>query len=143
MNWCDGNKRGNEHRVIRGIDLISCVDVNSTTEQFWVIDYRLKKQKHCLPGELEVGDCWIGLSQAKGSGLILSARMGKRTDKLSEGLVTSTEGKTDCQFWDTDGWGARKRVLPPEAQHHIGKDRTQQLGGLTVFYVSSPGRWHR
>jgi hypothetical protein len=32
---------GNEHRVIRGIGLISCVYVNPETEQFWVIDDRL------------------------------------------------------------------------------------------------------
>jgi len=32
---------GNEHRVIRGIGLISCVYVNTLSGQFWVIDYRL------------------------------------------------------------------------------------------------------
>jgi hypothetical protein len=32
---------GNQHRVIRGIGLISCVYVNGETGQFWVIDYRL------------------------------------------------------------------------------------------------------
>ena len=32
---------GNEHRVIQGIGLISCVYVNGETGQFWVIDYRL------------------------------------------------------------------------------------------------------
>lgn len=32
---------GNEHRVIRGIGLISCLYVNAVTGQFWVIDYRL------------------------------------------------------------------------------------------------------
>lgn len=32
---------GNEHRVIRGIGLVSCVYVNPETGQFWVIDYRL------------------------------------------------------------------------------------------------------
>ena len=32
---------GNEHRVIRGIGLISCVYVNAKSGQFWVIDYRL------------------------------------------------------------------------------------------------------
>jgi Transposase DDE domain len=32
---------GNEHRVIRGVGLISCVYVNAQTGQFWVIDYRL------------------------------------------------------------------------------------------------------
>lgn len=30
---------GNEHRVIRGIGLVSCVYVNPETEEFWVIDY--------------------------------------------------------------------------------------------------------
>ncbi len=29
---------GNEHRVIRGIGLLSCVYVNAETNQFWVID---------------------------------------------------------------------------------------------------------
>ena len=75
-----------------------------------------------------MGDCWIGLSQTKESGLILSARVGKHTDELIEGLVTSTEGKTDCQKWDTDGWGGYERVLPPEIQHYIGKDRTRAVG---------------
>ena len=32
---------GSEHRVIRGIGLISCLYVNPDSEQFWVIDYRL------------------------------------------------------------------------------------------------------
>jgi len=32
---------GNEHRVIRGIGLVSCLYVNSQTGEFWVIDYRL------------------------------------------------------------------------------------------------------
>lgn len=32
---------GNEHRVIRGIGLISCLYVNASNGQFWVIDYRL------------------------------------------------------------------------------------------------------
>ncbi len=32
---------GNEHRVIRGIGLVSCVYVNPETRQFWVINYRV------------------------------------------------------------------------------------------------------
>ena len=47
----------------------------------------------------------LALSQDKDSGLILSARVGKHTDELIEELVSSTPGKTDCQKWDTDGWG--------------------------------------
>jgi hypothetical protein len=30
---------GTEHRVIRGIGLISCVYVNVNTGEFWVVDY--------------------------------------------------------------------------------------------------------
>lgn len=43
---------------------------------------RGKKQKHCLPEELEAGDCWVGLSLAQLSGLILTGRVGKHTDSL-------------------------------------------------------------
>lgn len=32
---------GAEHRVIRGIDLVSCIYVKVKTRQFWVIDYRI------------------------------------------------------------------------------------------------------
>ncbi len=41
-----------------------------------------KKQKRCWPKELEVGDCWIAISWADSSGLILAARVGKHTDDL-------------------------------------------------------------
>ena len=74
-----------------------------------------------------MGDCWIGLTQAKDSGLILAARVGKRIDRLLDELVTSTEGQTNCQQWDTDGWSGYQRVFPPEVQHRIGKVRTQRL----------------
>ena len=86
-----------------------------------------KKQKQCLPEELEVGDCWIAISLASDSGLILSARVDKHTDELLEELMVSTEGKTDCKEWNTDGWGGYERVLPPEVWHHIGKDKTQRV----------------
>ena len=32
---------GNAHDVIRGIGLVNCIYVNSETQQFWVIDFRL------------------------------------------------------------------------------------------------------
>jgi transcriptional regulator NrdR family protein len=56
-----------------------------------------KKQKQCRPGELEAGDCWIGISLEQCSGLILSARVGKHTDEFLEALIVNTEGKTDCK----------------------------------------------
>ena len=81
-----------------------------------------KKQKQCCAQQLEVGDCWIGLSLADSSGLILAARVGKHTDELIDQLVISTEGKTNCKEFNSDAWGGYERVLPPEIQHYIGKD---------------------
>ncbi len=102
-----------------------------------------KKQKQCLAGELEVGDCWIGLSLANTSGLILAVRVGKHTDALIEQLVSNTEGKTDCQQFNSDGWGGYERVLPCEVQHHIGKDKTQRLERTNGIVRQQTGRWHR
>ncbi len=102
-----------------------------------------KKQKQCLPSELEVGDGWIGLSLANSSGLILAARVGKHTDKLIEELIVTTEGKTDCNQWNSDDWEDYERVLPPDVLHHIGKDRTQRLERTNGIVRQQTGRWHR
>ncbi|PZV04461.1 MAG: hypothetical protein DCF22_25460 [Leptolyngbya sp.] len=66
-----------------------------SADELW--SFVAKKQKQCLPGELEVGACWIGMSLADSSGLILAARVGKHTDDLIEALVVSSEGKTTCK----------------------------------------------
>jgi IS1 family transposase len=102
-----------------------------------------KKQKQCLPEELEAGDCWIALSLAQLSGLILAGRVGKHTDELAQELVTSTEGKTDCFEWDTDGWEAYGRVLPSEVDHYISKALTQRLERTNGIVRQQTGRWHR
>jgi insertion element IS1 protein InsB len=103
----------------------------------------LKKQKQCLTQEREAGDCWIGLSLASSSGLILAARVGKHTDALIEQLVFNTEGKTDCKQFNSDDWGGYERVLSPEVQHHIGKDKTQRLERTNGIVRQQTGRWHR
>ena len=69
-----------------------------------------KKQKRCLPEELEVGDCWVALSLAQLSGLILCGRVGKHNDELAQELAVSTEGKTECKEWLTDSWSGYERV---------------------------------
>ena len=102
-----------------------------------------KKQKQCCAQQLEVGDCWIGLSLADSSGLILAARVGKHTDELIDQLVISTEGKTNCKEFNSDAWGGYERVLPPEIQHHIGKDKTQRLERTNGIVRQQTGRWHR
>ena len=90
-----------------------------------------------------VGDCWIGMTQAMGSGLILAARVGKHTDEFISELLANTEGKTDCQQWHTDGWGGYERLLGSEGEHIIGKDQTQQLERTNGIVRQQTGRWHR
>lgn len=104
---------------------------------------RQKKQKHCGSEELEVGDCWIGLSLAKESGLIFSARVGKHTDEFLAELIANTEGKTDAKCWYTDGWEAYERQLPLEATHIIGKENTQRIERTNGIVRQQTGRWHR
>jgi IS1 family transposase len=102
-----------------------------------------KKQKHCLPEELERGDCWIGVSLARESGLIISARVGKHTDAFLNELVVSTEGKTEARLWYTDDWGGYERVLPSEDTHVVGKENTQRLERTNGIVRQQTGRWHR
>ena len=93
--------------------------------------------------ELIAGDCWIALSLVQLSDLILCGRVGKHTDELAQELVTSTEGKTDCTKWNTDGWEGYKRALPDEADHYISKALTQSLERTNGILRQQTGRWHR
>ena len=86
-----------------------------------------KKPKNCEREDIEKGDCWIGISLDRISGLILAARVEKHTERFLSELVISTEGKTDGKYWNTDSWGGYERVLGEEYEHYIGKDRTQRL----------------
>ncbi len=89
------------------------------------------------------GDCWIGITQASSSGLILAARVGKHTEDFIEKLIVSTEGKTDCKQWHTDDGGGAERVLPLEVQHIIGLYQTQQLERTNGIIRQQTARWHR
>ncbi|MEM8780168.1 MAG: IS1 family transposase [Cyanobacteria bacterium P01_G01_bin.49] len=102
-----------------------------------------KKQKQCWPEELMAGDCWIGVSLAGDSGLILSARVGKHTHIFAEELVNNTFGKTDCQNWKTDGWDAYSKVLLGAINHEISKKKTQRLERTNGIIRQQTGRWHR
>jgi insertion element IS1 protein InsB len=78
-----------------------------------------KKQQQCASGESKQGDCWIALSVAYNSGVIVSARVGKHTDTLLNELLVSNQGKTDCLVWKTDEWGGYDRILPEEVEHWL------------------------
>ncbi len=69
--------------------------------------------------------------------------MGKHTGAFLEELVASTEGKTDCQQWHTDGWFGYERVLPAEIDHQVGKEGTQRLERTNGILRQHTGRWHR
>jgi IS1 family transposase len=99
-----------------------------------------KNIHRCLPDELVVGDCWIALSLAQLSGLILCGRVGKHTDELAQELVSSTEGKSDCTEWGTDGWEGYGRVLPTEVDHYISKALTQRLERTNGIVRQQTGR---
>ena len=70
---------------------------------------RSKKQQNCSTTEITKGDCWIGISQAKGSGLIIGYEVGKHTDIFIEELIINTEIKTQCNTWVTDGKDSAKK----------------------------------
>lgn len=102
-----------------------------------------KNTRLCLPEELEVGDCWIALSLSQLNGLILAGRVGKHTDELAEELVHSTQAKTNCKEWHTDGWGGYERVFDYEVKHYISKALTQRLERTLGIVRQQTGRWHR
>jgi insertion element IS1 protein InsB len=104
---------------------------------------RFKKQKHCTAAERNSGDCWVGLSLASSSGLLLAACVGKHTDAFIKQLISNTEGKTNCKQFNTDAWGGYERVLRPEIEHYIGKDKTQRLERTNGIVRQQTGRWHR
>ena len=77
------------------------------------------------------------------SGLILCGRVGKHTDELAQGLVSSTEAKTDCKEWYTDGWNGYERVRSDEVDHYISKVLTQRVELTNGIIRQQTGHWHR
>jgi IS1 family transposase len=69
--------------------------------------------------------------------------VGKHTDELAEELLVSSEGKTACKDWHTDGWSGYERVLPEDVEHHIGKVLTQRLERTNGIVRQQTGRWYR
>ncbi len=58
-------------------------------------------------------------------------------------IVASTQGKTSCKQWATDGWQGYGRVLPNEVDHYISKLLTQRLERTNGTLRQLTGRWHR
>ena len=87
------------------------------------------------------GDCWIGISQAEESGLILAYKVGKHRDKFIEEIIINTEIKTECKGWFTDGWGGYERVRSQDLFDAIAKENTQQLELTNGIIRQLSSRW--
>ncbi len=84
------------------------------------------------------------LSLLKYTPFFNTARAGKHTDVFIKELVNSiSEGKTNCPNWNTYGWGCRKRVLPSEINHQIGRENTQRLKTIIRILRQQTGQWYR
>lgn len=57
--------------------------------------------------------------------------------------MTSTEGKTECREWHTDGWSSYERVLPSQVEHYVSKALTQRVERTNGTLRQQTGRWHR
>ena len=59
-------------------------------------------------------------------------------------MLSSTQGKTNCKEWHTDGWGGYERVLcNDEIEHYISKALTQRVERSNGTLRQQTGRWHR
>lgn len=73
--------------------------------------------------------------------MILAAYVGKHTDAFIEQWVINTKGKTHCKQFNTDDWGGYERVLLPEVEHYIGKDKTQRLERTNGIVRQQTGKY--
>jgi len=58
-------------------------------------------------------------------------------------IVFTTVAISVCKQFNTDDWGGYERVLPPEIEHYIGKNKTQRLERTNGTVRQQIGRWHR
>ncbi|HCF27851.1 MAG TPA: hypothetical protein DEV81_11785 [Cyanobacteria bacterium UBA11049] len=56
---------------------------------------------------------------------------------LATELVVSTEGKTGCFEWHTDGWSGYERMLADEVEYYISKALTQRLERINSILRNS------
>ena len=79
-----------------------------------MVDLPLKNKGNAYQKNSKLEIAPIALSLAQLNGLILCGRVGKHTNELAIELVASTQGKTECKEWHTDGWQGYERVLPDD-----------------------------
>lgn len=105
---------------------------------------RLKKQKHCSTPELEVGDCWISLSVASSSDLILAARVSKHTDAFIEQLVINTTRQNSLPAVQHRRMGRLSTSFPIwSLTSHRQRQNTAMFVRTNGTMRQQTGRWHR
>jgi hypothetical protein len=124
---------GNEHRVIRGIGLVSCLYVHPSSGQFWVIDYRLYDRKgdsysklehvaamfngvvhaKALPFRTVLMDSWYAtqklMAQIDHLGKCYYCPL-KRNRRVDDSGGTQPYQRVDELTWDADAWAHGKLI---------------------------------
>ncbi|NER79883.1 MAG: transposase [Leptolyngbya sp. SIO1D8] len=142
---------GNEHRVIRGIGVVSCLYVNPRTGQFWVIDYRLydrdgdgqSKLDHvaamleavvyakALPFRTVLMDSWYAtqklMAQIDQLGKVYYCPL-KRNRRVDDSGGTQPYQRVDKLAWDSDALTQGKLIKI----RGFPKDKKVKLFRVTV-----------
>ena len=153
---------GNEHKVIKGIGVISCVYVNPNLKQYWVIDYRVydpdqdgkSKLDHVaemlaevhavkkLPFSTVLMDSWYA-TQALMKQIDEMEKIYYTVVKKNR-LVDETQGVEayqrvqDLQWSDTElETGKRVKLHGFPANHKVQLFRVTALPGRTEFVVTN------
>jgi len=153
---------GNEHQIIKGIGVITCVYVNPETEQFWAIDYRLYDPDVDGKSKLDhveemlrngVEDKKILFATVLMDSWYATQRLMKQIDEMSKiyytvvkknRLVDETQGIETYQKIEDLSWseeellkGKRVKLQGFPATHKVQLFRVTALPGRTEFVVTN------
>lgn len=153
---------GNEHKVIKGIGVVTCVYVNPTTQQFWAIDYRIydpqtdskSKLDHVLEMLLAAGESkQLSFATVLMDSWYATQKLMKNIDELGKiyytvvkknRLVDETQGVQAYQKIEVLDWseqellnGKRVKLNGFPANHKVQLFRVTALPGKTEFVVTN------
>lgn len=154
---------GNEHKVIKGIGVVSCVYVNPETKQFWAIDYRIynpdRDGKNKLDHVKEMLDEAVGEKQLPFAKVLMDTWYADRELMLYIGdtlhktyytsvkrnrLVAEHRGEHAYQKVETLDWteqeltnGKRIRLNDFPREHKVQLFRVVVLPGRTEYVVTN------
>lgn len=102
-----------------------------------------QKTKAMHPGGIESGGLldWVESGSPQ---WLDSRRLRGQTHRCVHWAISREHRRKDRLQAIQHRWlGGYERVLPPEIEHHIGKDKTQRLERTNGTVRQQTGRWHR